>query len=553
MQKQFDICREITVNARKTENSTILKKLGVPMPPGFQSIRWNAWFHQGVWVFTHYHILKSHSTIAISPDFKLDIARFGLAMLKPLVDIVLQAQVAGPGDTYVLISALLISLATYLKNDEFEFPFVKTQGAESLSEADRALCKVGVVGWKELSLEHNDDMRNNLARVVVELMAEYLAGRLFRRFFFGEFVKQSEIIIGVSSTRKENLLRNACVLATFDLLPGADGFSFLVTSGIATQNEVRLLSERAHHACLDFHQRIDPDFSEAPAPKESESKRSKFSILSASSSHAAAEYNPEAAHINDVQAFRSNATVLSLFDTFNTESECDTWQTKRVALCQGWMKGATFPWIKKVLQIVLSKPLTSVLCESNFKILQTTLSSSRLSMKPEMLRAYLLARTVPQFFGLKEKEKAPMGDGYGKTNIANFFKQMPRFTPTVAPPSPTTSSTPPPPTTSSSPLLQEEAPTVSNKDVDDEVIVVETVNRDALTFGIAGVDAERSSSSTSIGKGAPAPDRRSGRKTQVNAIVEVFLWKERASAPAAHQDDVGEEVEHEDGEFEIGD
>jgi len=82
--EQFMLCREITKAARKSDASDKLKKLNIPLPPGFNNIRWNSWFYQAEWVLSRYHAISSSLG---SNKLNLEILRFVAIALKPLVDI----------------------------------------------------------------------------------------------------------------------------------------------------------------------------------------------------------------------------------------------------------------------------------------------------------------------------------------------------------------------------------------------------------------------------------------------------------------------------------
>lgn len=160
-------------------------------------------------------------------------------------------------------------------------------------------------------------------------------------------------------------------------------------------------------------------------------------------------------------------------------------------------------------------------------------------------------RSPSPIFALKsivsESEKASEGDG--KPNISNYFKKTPRFTPAVASHSSTTLSTAS--LQANTPTLADPTVVVAEVAVDsDAAAAVVVVDDDEADYG---VDAERPSPSASVVKGDVVPERRSGRKTQVNAIVEVFLRKARERETPVPDAEEGEEVQYEDGEFEIGD
>jgi len=516
---QLEACRAVVKESRRTkENRSILEDSGITSPPGFRKVRWNTCFKLLEWTFKYCN--SNLSALIGHKDLRYLSIKYLLASLKPLSDYVVHSQVFGPGDAYALTWELLQCTARFIDEDKgyFHYPSMTDSGKIewSYNVEFKALPFAELSTWEDFSP-----------------LRRYIAGRLLGRFFDGAFNIQEDIKSSLppNSTRKSNLFDNIYVLATFALTPAR--FSFLKAFGIANDQEHERIAAAAAQALLSFHKRLDPDyFIRSMSHDEAGSCTKQIKLDYAMFGPKNAQnppVDPIERHYWAVKSFVESSNLASIFQEYHSKASTDTMATKRQIFCKAWIEEAqnafkNEDWIAKVLRIVLSKPLTSVLCETNFKIAQAILSSGRLAMKRSMLRAYVLAQTSPELLTVGEarvnekkntRRNITLNDFWGRTKSSAFTPSS--VLPTNA--AHVSRNVP-----ASVEFATDEANTFSEEEPDVSMDMCSTGEESSYS------NKERLAQNMTRNETLRAELRRSGRTRTVNSRVEALLSQSRNNA-----------------------
>ena len=360
----------------------ILQGYGISVPPKVKKIRWNSRYKLLSYYVDNVVLLTRHFAQFASLDFPtLSMLH---AMLRPLAEVVDHLQVIGPCDAIKVPLLLLGALKKLIEPVNLVWKVVDGQLVRS--ETGRANNSVGSQFQQTLG--------------ILQKVRRTMVWKILRRFFHGAFPSlETEYNANLSETsiRQWNLFENDMVLAAFHCLPHVySSFTFLSASRLLTEcsPDMDVLNRAGAAAFKKIASRLC-EVQSTPSSVPFSIQDSSLVILDLSED----ETEPQPSQV-ELTVFRASRAIKEAMNRLVLEHDL----AAREAFSRAALSEARDRSLKKVLAVLLSKPLTTVKCETNFGVVQRLLSSARLRFRTRTLTGYYLHALNQDWLMLPEQE-----------------------------------------------------------------------------------------------------------------------------------------------------
>jgi len=208
--------------------------------------------------------------------------------------------------------------------------------------------------------------------------------------------------------RKFNFMMTASVLVAFALSPLKSAYELAVAFGAMDDKLRRTDDSRSgvHHVlalryCIDLVWSREVD-SPGPVASDGSGDLDPFAVMLMKSDGRVAD--PIGAAAKVITNFQQKPQLIDLFQKVRLKVQTHDPAGEREFM-KSWvaLADAEAPWLGAVLRAVLTAPLRSCKCESDFSLLQHVLAPRRTRLSRSMLAAYMLVKKNPDLAVITEK------------------------------------------------------------------------------------------------------------------------------------------------------